>query len=51
VDVKYKFVSELIEANVIKCAYVPTGKQQADTLTKALPRPAFEKLRAELMSR
>jgi hypothetical protein len=51
VDVKYKFVSELIGADVVKCVYVPTGKQQADILTKALARPAFERLRPMLMSK
>ncbi len=51
VDVKYKFVSECIDKDEVKVAYVRTEEQRADLLTKALPRPALEKHRCALMTR
>jgi hypothetical protein len=51
VDVKYHFITETIEAGKVKLQWVPTSEQHADIFTKALPAPAFLKLRAELMTR
>ncbi len=48
VDVKYHYTRETIDKNVIKVEYCPTGKMVADTLTKGLPKPAFEKFRSEM---
>lgn len=47
-DVKYFYVRELLEKNLIRIDYVPTTLQQADILTKGLPAPAFRKLRDSL---
>ena len=43
IDLKYHFVREAIEANIIKLEYVETKKQKADGFTKAL---AISKFRA-----
>ena len=51
VDIKYHFVTEMINEGVIESKYIPTDKQQADMLTKALHKPRFEEFRKELMSR
>jgi hypothetical protein len=51
VDVKYHFITETVESGAVKLQWVPTTEQQADIFTKALPAPAFAKLRAELMSK
>ena len=48
VDVKYHYTREVIEKNLITLEYCPTGNMIADTLTKGLPKPAFEKFRAEM---
>jgi hypothetical protein len=50
VEVKYHFITEHIEAGNIKMQWIPTTEQVADTLTKALPRPIFEKFRSCLMN-
>jgi Reverse transcriptase (RNA-dependent DNA polymerase) len=51
IDIKYKFITECIETDEIKVAYVRTDLQQADILTKALSKPIFERHRAALMTR
>ena len=45
VDVKYHYTREVIDKRLMKVDYIPTSDMVADTLTKALPRPAFEKFR------
>jgi len=50
VDVKYHFVTETVESGEVRLQWVPTAEQHADIFTKALPEPAFIKLRNELMS-
>lgn len=50
VDVKYKFVTETVEAGTVQLKWVPTAQQQADILTKALARPLFERFRKDIMS-
>lgn len=50
VDVKYKFVNEKIDENIIKVKYINTTNQQADILTKSLGRQLFEKHREKLMT-
>ena len=45
IDVKYHYTRKMIENCTMKVDYVPTGDMVADILTKALPRPSFEKLR------
>ena len=48
IDVKYHYTRELVESNIIKVDYVPTSEMVADTLTKGLARPSFEKLRLSM---
>ena len=45
VDVKYHFIRNAIERKRLSVVYCPTGDMVADTLTKGLPRPSFEKFR------
>ena len=51
VDVKYHFVTEAVEAGVVKLKWVPTTEQEADIFTKALAAPVFQLLRQQLMTR
>ena len=48
IDVKYHYTRELVESDIIKVDYVPTSEMVADTLTKGLARPSFEKLRLSM---
>jgi hypothetical protein len=50
VDVKYHFVTETVERGDVQLKWIPTAEQQADIFTKALPAPAFELLRKQLMT-
>ena len=43
IDVKYHYIRGMVETGIMKVDYVSTGDMVADTLTKALPRPSFEK--------
>ena len=49
IDVKYHFITETVESGQVKLKWVPTTEQQADIFTKALPAPAFLRLRNQLM--
>jgi hypothetical protein len=49
IDIKHHFIREHIEAKHILIHWVPTAKQQADLLTKAVGRNIFEELRAKAM--
>jgi len=51
VDVKYHFITETVEQGSVQLKWVPTTQQQADIFTKALPAPAFQFLRKQLMTR
>ena len=48
-ELKMHYVRERVQAGDIKVQYISTNEQQADILTKNLPRPAFEKLRTTLL--
>jgi hypothetical protein len=48
ITVHYHFTREKIESGDISVAYVPTGEQRADLLTKPLGKLLFEKFRDEL---
>ena len=43
IDMRYHFIREVIENEVLDIQYVPTDKNIADIFTKALTRPIFEK--------
>jgi hypothetical protein len=49
IDVKYRFVTEVVERGDVELKWIPTTEQQADIFTKALAQPVFEKFRDELM--
>ena len=45
IDVKYHFVRESVEKEIIRVVYCPTAEMVADILTKGLARLKFEKFR------
>ena len=47
-DRRAHFICEQVNDGVIQLHYCPTKEMQADALTKMLPRPAFEYLRAQM---
>ena len=48
IDIKYNFVREKYRDKFYKLKYIYTKKQQADILTKALPKESFERLRKDI---
>ena len=50
IDIRYHFISDVIERGHLRMEWVPTDQQQADILTKALNAPQFEVLRKKIMS-
>lgn len=50
IDIKYNFIRDLKENNIIDVIYLNTKKQIADILTKSLPYEQFSKLRISLGS-
>jgi hypothetical protein len=51
VDIKYHFVTDVLERGDVKLQWIPTGKQQADVLTKALAAPQHALLRDNITTR
>ena len=49
IDIKYRFITDVIEKGRQQMVWIPTQKQQADILTKALSAPQFETLRKMIM--
>ena len=45
IDVKYHFIRDAIARKRMDVVYCPTGDMVADTLTKSLAKPKFEKFR------
>ena len=45
IDIKYNFIREKYSLGLFKLEYVNSKNQQADLLTKGLPKEAFERLR------
>ena len=43
IDVGYKFLRELKEANLIRVVWCSTKENEADVFTKNLHKPAFDK--------
>lgn len=50
IDIKYRFITDVIERGRQELKWISTLQQQADILTKALPTPQFEKLRKKIMT-
>ena len=48
VEIDRHFIKEKIEEGALKLDYIPTNRQTADILTKALPRNSFEELKSKL---
>jgi len=48
IDVRYHFLRQVVEDKSIELAYIPTGDQVADALTKGLPPASFGKFREEM---
>ena len=48
IDIKFHYIREKVAAKELQVRYCATGDMIADTLTKGLPKPAFEKFRAEM---
>ena len=46
---RYKFLRELKEANIIRCVWCPSEENEADTFTKNLSGPDFEKHNSKIV--
>jgi hypothetical protein len=51
IDVRYHFITDVLERGDVQLKWVPTTEQQADIFTKALATPVFEQFRKQLMTR
>ena len=45
IDIRYRYVREAVQDEIIELHYCPTSTMIADLLTKLLPRRQFENLR------
>ncbi|KAL4378362.1 hypothetical protein GQ457_02G027480 [Hibiscus cannabinus] len=48
VEIDRHFIAEKIKKGTAKLFYIPTDGQLADSLTKALPKPAFDSFKCKL---
>ena len=48
IDVRYHFLRQVVKDKSVKLAYIPTGDQVADALTKGLPPASYSKFREEM---
>ena len=48
IDIKYNFVCNHIKKGNVNVEYICSKEQEADILTKGLPKPVFRKLRHEM---
>ena len=48
IDIKYHYTRELVAKKILTIKYIPTGEMIADTLTKGLPKPKFQKFRSAM---
>jgi hypothetical protein len=48
IDIRYHFVRELLQRNVISVVYCPTNEMLADVMTKPVPKPTFVRMRESL---
>jgi len=49
IDVKYRFVHDLVKQKIVKLKYCPTDEQIADSLTKPLTKQKFERYKKDLV--
>jgi hypothetical protein len=45
---RHHFLREKVEDNTVKLEFVPSADNLANMFTKALPQPAFEKLKDQI---
>ena len=48
IKIRYHYVRELVEQELVELVYVPTEGQLADIFTKVLDSTRFEKLRVQI---
>ena len=48
IDIKFHYIREKVTERQLRVEYCATGDMVADTLTKGLPKPAFEKFRVAM---
>ena len=48
IDIKFHYVRDMINKDIVALEYCPTQDMISDVLTKSLPRPAFEKCRMKM---
>ena len=46
IDLRYRYVKEKLERKEVEIRHCPSAENEADILTKALPKPQFQKLRS-----
>jgi hypothetical protein len=51
IDIKYHWIRDYVQKKVFKLEHVKSEEQLADIHTKALPRPVFERLRNQTITR
>jgi len=49
IDVKFRFIHELVKDRIIRLKYCPTSEQIADILTKPLAATNFKKFRDKIV--
>ena len=50
IDIRYHFIRDYVQDGTIKLVYCETIKMLADILTKAIPRPQYQRLRNQVMA-
>ena len=45
IEIRYHFIRDLVERNIVTLEYIPIERQNADIFTKSLDRSKFETLR------
>jgi hypothetical protein len=48
IEMKYHFIKDMVQRNMIKLQYIPTSEQVADILAKPLPLSKFVYFRGKL---